>query len=295
MRIFIVFFIVAASSLVFTKTNADDLPDISKMSIEEIEKLPADIIPQLPASDVFAKIAEEKKLSSSFFDTALIINLSKLLFFEPSEEQKIQAVKAFQKSIGNKADGVLTMGQFEELGRRATRSTDTPVYPSTFGEDIRVYIETDFAIAEGTWIIEGQRIAYPINHSKITCRKYSGVCEVVQADVAVPNLDENSNSYSLHLSTENYEVISWSMDEVVSQSVGECRKTLMTMSKSSGEVFQVTSNVGKEGCEIGGLLALPQLETPQVAKMVGGFDTAQKFWQERKTEISKFYGPNIVE
>jgi len=201
MRIFIVFSILAASFLTFAKADADSIPDISGMSIDEIGKLPPDIMSQLSASDVFEKIAEEEQISKSFFDTALVINLSKLLFFEPSEEQILQAVKSFQKSIGNKPDGVLTMGQFDELARRVTRSADTPVYPTTFGENIRVYIESNFALAEGTWIIEGQKIAYPINHSRISCSKHTGICEVVQVDVAVPHLDEKSESYSLHLST----------------------------------------------------------------------------------------------
>jgi len=295
MRIFMTVFIVAGSFLALTKTHADDLPDMSNMSIEEIEELPSEILTKLPASDVFAKFAEEKQLPSSFFDTAIAINLSRLLFIEPSEEQKHQAIKDFQTSIGDKADGVLTLAQFEELGRRATRSTDTPVYPFTFGENISVYIDANFAVAEGTWIIEGEKIAYPINHSRISCEKSTGICEIVQVDVSIPSLDENSDSYSLHLSTQDYEVISWTKDEVVSQSVGKCRKVLMTMSKSSGEVFQITRNFGKEGCDIGGLLSLPKLETPQIAKLVGGFDTAQKFWQERKKEISKFYGKNFVE
>jgi len=295
MRIFMAVFIVAGSFLALTKTNADDLPDISRMSIEEIEKLPSEILPELPASVVFAKIAEEKQFPSNFFDTAIVINLSKLLFFQPSEEQKLQAIKDFQTSIGDKADGVLTISQFEELGRRATRSTDTPIYPSTFGEDISVYIDTNFAKAEGTWIIEGEPIAYPINHSKISCQKYAGICEVVQIDVAIPDIDDKDHSYSFQLSTQNYDVISWTTDEVVSQSVGECRKVLLTMNTGSSEVFEITRNVGKEGCDIGGLLTLPQLETPRIAKLVGGFNQAQKFWQEREMEISKFYGSNLVE
>lgn len=295
MRIFIAGFIIAISFLNLTKTNADDLPDISRMSIEEIERLPSEILPQLPASEVFAKIAEEEQVPSDLFEKAIILNLSQLMFFQPSEEQKQRAIKDFQTSIGDKADGILTMAQFEELGRRANRSTDTPIYPPTFGEDIHVYIDNNFALSEGTWIIEGEPIAYPINHSKISCKKNAGVCEIVQVDVSIPKIDGKGNSYSLHVSTQNYNIISWTTDEVVSQSVGECRKVLLTMSKSSGEVFEITTNVGKEGCGISELLTLPKLETPRIAKLVGGFDTVHKFWQERKSEVSKFYGKSFVE
>jgi len=49
-----------------------------------------------------------------------------------------------------------------------TRFGDTPVYVGGFGET-DIFVLGGYASVEGTWILEDEQIAYPINKAIITC------------------------------------------------------------------------------------------------------------------------------
>ena len=94
--------------------------------------------------------------------------LSRLLYFDsPTEEQKAGAIKKFQRDLGKQQTGELTFGQFNELLKRSEQTTHNPVYAPGLGDKIFVHIDSNFANAEGTWILEEEKIYYSINFSKI--------------------------------------------------------------------------------------------------------------------------------
>ena len=301
MKIFIQTLLVTLlfSIIGFSFALADEkLPDISKMSEEEINKLPKDVIEKLPIKELVNRMGGDK--FALVFPFLLSDALAKLGYFPPPSEKQIrEAIQKFQRDIGQPETGELTKGQFEELQLRSTRITDTPVYLPTFGDEIKVYGYSDYLTTKGTWIIEGEKIYAPINHSEIRCRKSQGTCEVFQALTDIPKLrgtglfGQVKDSYTLRMSNDTFEIISWTDSEVISQTGAKCRTTIMTINIENKEVFQITRNKGDNECDVG-IASLPQLEKPRISKLIPGYKFSYAFWINRKKEARKYLNSDYL-
>ncbi len=273
----------------------EKLPDISKMSKEEFEKLPKEVRDELPMLDSFRHFGKEGL--ARVMELSVSSSLAKLMYFDPMPESKVrEAIKRFQHDIGQAQTGELTISQFAELNRRSTRFTDTPVYLPTTGDELRVYSHSVSVTAEGTWIIEGEKVFYPINHSQINCHKPQGFCDVITVEIGIPKIEnENSyvdSSYNLHLNKETYSVISWTDSEVISQADGVCRSTIMTINVKNKEVFQITRNMDSNDCDLG-IVTLPKLKKPRISRLVPGWQLSWDFWENRRTQTMKFLNPDF--
>jgi len=255
------------------------LPDISKMSEQEINKL--------PMKEVIKHFKDE---TGPLMENWVLLSLGRLAYFQPLQEKAIRdAIKKFQRDIGQPQTGELTMGQFSELTRRATRFSDNPVYLSSFGDKLSIYsFGTDYISVEGTWTIEGENIAHPINHSKITCHKSRATCEINEVDISVPNSKNSNEAYNLYLYTEHFKVISWTDSEVISQHDAICRTTIMTMNILNNEVFQIIRNKTEKDCEI-----LPSLKKPRIARLNPGYKLSHEFWKKRKRATLKYLNSEV--
>jgi len=274
-------------------------PDIDSMSIEEIENLPPEIQKELPVFPLMTKIfANTDTGTSPELLRFLIGYFLRNLYYTPSVESEDairRAVSQFQHDIGAKATGELTIGQFEELNRRTIRLNDTPVYASNFA---RVHQVEGYAVtATGTWIIENDQIENPVNTAQVECYKNEKTCELVQATVIVPSLESNRDSYNLHLSTQTYEIISWTDNEVISRPslTSACRSTILTINMASYEVYEITRNNYQEECKFGDLFELPPLEEPRISRLVKGFDPTYAFWRKRGEASKEFINSEIAE
>ena len=184
----------------------------------------------------------------------------------------------------------MTIGEFQKLAVRGLRRRDTPVYA---GDHVLVQILESYAVANGTWIIEGDDIYYPINTSKVECDRDRDTCVITKADVQIPNVDGDDNAYHLGLSSETFEVISWSRDEIIARAfeslAPSCRTTLLTLNKSANEVYQITRNTNKKGCDDEDrFLYLPPLDSPRITRLVDGFDTTRAYWKKRQEQTLEF-------
>ena len=197
-------------------TTKEPFPDISKMSEQEINKLPEEVLKKLPMKEVFGR-SSKKSTVVPLMENAVSLLLGRLMYFSSLSEKEIRsAVKKFQRDIGETQTGELTLGQFKELSRRSARFNDTPIYLHTFGDKLRVFsFKDEYVSTQGTWIIEGEKIWRPINHSEITCYKNRSTCELDQVEVGIPSIKEDKQSYSFSLSKERYDVISWTTNEVI--------------------------------------------------------------------------------
>jgi hypothetical protein len=54
-----------------------------------------------------------------------------------------------------------------------------------------------YARINGTLILEGENIAYPINHVRIECFKSENTCKTSQIKMAVPKKNDWAQSYDL--------------------------------------------------------------------------------------------------
>lgn len=208
------------------------------------------------------------------------------LYYPGSEE----GVKQFQNDIDADPTGELTLGQVEELQRRFMRTRDTKVYASGLGDALTISRFQGYLQVEGTWILEDDNIAYPINTSKITCDRTRRECEVIQADVVVPAIDDSDDSYMVNVDSNTYSVVSWDAGEVVARDSGTCRTSILTINSNSAEVFAVTRNNETKECREG-YLTLPGLEKPRIARLVPGLNRTYKWWQDRQKRVSEYINP----
>ena len=274
-----------------------EIPDITNMSVEEIAKLPPEVLKEIPALPAMRKILAEDDsgISEDFFPFMVGFHLRAMYYtpFVESDQEIAKAVAAFQSDIGADVTGELTMGQFEELNRRGIRRSETKVYASSYAG---VHRFEDYSVtATGTWIINNDQIADPVNTAEIECIKDQGTCNLIQASIVLPSLDSSSDLYTLHLDTQTYEIISWTANEVISRpyQTNECRSTVLTINTKSQEVYEITRNNNQEECKFGDLFEVPALDQPQVARLVSGFDTTHAYWKKRREAYEEYTNSEV--
>jgi hypothetical protein len=144
------------------------------------------------------------------------------------------AVRQFQKDLGDAPTGKLTVWQIHQLGQRAEMQTLSRVlFPDQFSS----FITEDYANVQGTMKIVDDNIAWPINHSKIKCFKTTGQCEFSQIYLNIP--DESSWSQNYHVmeaETEYYTISRWDKDSIETLPLGgsnACRNTSISLNFNS--------------------------------------------------------------
>lgn len=265
--------------------------DFSRMSAEELEALPREKIKQLPARLVFEKLAGGELKSAEALDAMFVFPLRALAYTDArpgaATARDIEiASRKFQADIGADATGVLSVGQFEELMRRHERLQDRPVYLPNTGKEISVTISGGYAQVEGTWVIEGDKIAWPINHNIIRCDRDRRECVTFSTTLDVPSMDSSNDAYNLHASINTASIVRWSNDEIVMETGSDCRSVLTTINARNNEVFEIVRNKGGD-CSAG-IVALPKLEKPRISRLVPGWKLSWDFWQERKKEAREY-------
>lgn len=293
-------FLAACDMLEAAPAPQATLPNISKMSDEEINNLPEETRNQLPADAVFARLVGGAMGPLMKFQTTDA--LARLSYFDPIPEQQLrEAVRKFQRDIGQPQTGELTFGQFEQLQLRSARVTESTISLLSSGgwDELNVFnFQNTYVATEGTWAIEGEQIAFPVNHAKIVCQKSEGTCEVQQVEVQLPSLEVvgrsafSDNPMVFHPDVATFKIVSWSASEVISQAEGQCRTTLMTINVMNNEVFQVTRNSGGE-CSFGDT-KFPQLERPRISRLLPTGKTVYDFWQERSKITLRYRNSEVA-
>lgn len=258
-----------------------EIRDSKKEDAERKINLIGERAGDLPASLLFETIGFGESGGNFISQSAL-----SGLYYPEAEE----GIKQFQTDIDAEPTGELTIGQVEELQRRYTRTRDTKVYTGGFGDALTIIRIQGYLQVKGTWILEDENIAYPINTSKITCDRTRRECEVTQAEVIVPAIDDSDDSYMLNVDSNTYSVVSWDASEVVARDSGTCRTSILTINSNSKEVFEVTRNNETKECREG-YLTLPGLDKPRIARLVPGWNRIYKWWQDRQKKVSEYINP----
>jgi hypothetical protein len=187
----------------------------------------------------------------------------------PAIDSYQSAIKQYQRDLGDKATGVLTVSQIYKLEKRSEFQKLSRVF---FPEQYSSHMAKDSASVQGTMMIHDERIAYPVNHTKLTCYKASNYCELEQLYLSFPELDSwGTNFQVLEAGTEYFDITSWgenTIDAVPSDPGNGCRRTSFNLNFKTKEYYQITRNGDKE-CEINGV-TFPKLEKPRIAQIVDG-------------------------
>lgn len=180
------------------------------------------------------------------------------------------AVRQFQRDLGEKQDGELTVWQISTLERRAQiQKLSSVLVTKRFSS----YITSTSASIKGTFIIVDDKIAWPINLTTVSCSKSEGYCTVDQTYIDVP--DENSFSQNYALSQaipEYYRITNWTKDTIDAAPDADpdaCRVTTMNLNFATKEFYQITRNATRECSTVLGV-QFPRLDRPRIAQIVDG-------------------------
>lgn len=209
------------------------------------------------------------------------MELNQLMY--PGLHDYSSAVKAFQVDLGDKPTGELTVWQIHQLEQRASMQKLSRV---SFPDQFSSFITDSYAVVQGTMIIVDDKIAWPINHVRVSCSKSESSCDLDQIHFVLP--DENSWSQTYQVmenGPESYQIARWGHDSIESHPLGtskDCRNTSLSFNFKTKEFYFITRNAGGD-CKLmlGG--KLEKLAKPRVAQIVDG----EKIIEEKFGEVQK--------
>ena len=179
------------------------------------------------------------------------------------------AIKAFQTDLGDTPTGVLTVWQIHKLEQRSgMQGLSQVLFPDSYTD----YKSESAASIQGTMTIIDEKIAWPINHVKLTCYKHENYCQLDQLNLTIPNDTSWSQNYGVLKSNPEYYTISrWdqnSIDAFPAETATGCRTTSLNLNFKTKEFYQITRNAGGD-CEAMGI-KLDKLPKPRIAQIVDG-------------------------
>ncbi|MCD1620637.1 hypothetical protein ACFSDD_07295 [Salipiger marinus] len=204
------------------------------------------------------------------------------------------AKRAFQADLGEEATGKLTVWQIHSLGYRASRVNMTSV--SFFPFDFGGTMSENVAFVKGTLEIIDEKIAYPINHVDIKCRRNEGTCEYRQIALTLP--DENSwvqSYYVGEIADEIYRITRWEgqLIDAVPLNNSACRTNQLILNFETQEFFEVARNNTAGDCETMLGMTLPRLEKPRVSRIVDGREIISAEFRAISEETLTFYSSSF--
>lgn len=194
-------------------------------------------------------------------------SLNRLMY--PGISDYAQAVKQFQADLGDKPTGIFTVYQIYQLQyRSALQSLSAISFPSLFSN----YKDDTYAKVEGTLKNIDDKMAWPINHVRISCFKNEKNCTFEMIYLDVPDKDSWSQTFSVMQDlTETFYIDRWTIDSIdasSSETDDKCRVTSLSFNFKTKEFFYVTKNGGGK-CDVLGL-KLEKLPKPRIAQLVDG-------------------------
>jgi hypothetical protein len=213
-------------------------------------------------------------------DIIFASSLNRLMY--PGINDYAQAVKQFQSDLGDKPTGIFTVYQIYQLQYRSElQSLSTISFPSLFS-DIK---DDTFAKVEGTLKIIDDKIAWPINHVRISCFKNEKYCNFEMIYLDVPDKDSWAQTFTVMEDLpETYYIDRWTIDSIdasLPETGDKCRVSSISLNFKTKEFFHLTKN-GGGNCEFFGK-KLEKLLKPRIQQVVDG----EHIFSEEYSKIKK--------
>jgi hypothetical protein len=207
------------------------------------------------------------------------VSFDKLL--HPAQDAEFYATLAsFERRAGLNVDGKLSVSEAKRLAFLANLQFEPDI--ATARRKI-VHGSNSLAGAEGTWTLQGEDIAHPVNRSQVQCWRAFAMCTVFTANIELPSA-ESTGLAGLILTTEidNYDVVEWRVNELRARAVGLCRESVLTVNWSTEQVYQIVTDVSGDGCPGAGF---EPLRAPRIATLESG-DAIQEYLRARKEVLA---------
>lgn len=273
------YFFLTVVSLFVTACFLSMVSNSFALTESEFNNLPPEKLKILPMQEAMSAMGTSDEMYYFILESSLLD--LRYFYKEPSGKltpDLIKAIKEFQSDIGHKATGVLTMEQFEILTKRHNMLTGVQTYPGNV--DVQITNVDSYLVANGTWVFENDKQADQLQTSKIICSRPSSICNMATARISMHG-DNLGDEASLYVDIEDWNITKWTEHEVQAENDDAlCVSYTLSINYSKKEAFMFRRGKGGPSCE--GIA-----ESPQILKLVGGFDVGNKYWSERREETNK--------
>lgn len=212
--------------------------------------------------------------------------------FQPlNDAETMDAIRQFETRIGVTPDGILTLGEYSQLQSYAQLSSLTRIF---IGGVLSVSTVGNSVFASGTWRLETDLPAYPINHSEISCFIPDGICTEKFVNVDSPRLRDGKvtgSQYSVNTGEYTYQIDRWEAGVMEASSTSGCRRVRLTINTNTELVSQTTEDADKVGCELMfSTERLPLINGVRVAVLRDSFQTQWDHFEAIRSQIEPFQG-----
>ncbi len=266
----------------------------------ETERMKKEEIEQLDAFSAFALESPDDK-SNTPENLALVVKMALARLYYPvslerlgtphDDPQLCSAWRKFESSAGINVDGVVTIAELGRLVGAADKATETNIVLPMRS----VIAYPDYVSVQGTWVMQGETIAWPINHSNITCSKSDRTC--VEFSVNLSGGADDGSPALLNSNVEHYDLRVWTAEQVEAVSEALCAETRLTINTKSKTAFSVTAPLDKPSCrEFQSKAGLPtQKRPPRLSVLEDGFEVSRRFYEQRRETAKKMFAPSVQE
>lgn len=219
-------------------------------------------------------LAIKMALHELYYDTDLSVKK------HPSEDPGFyKTLVEFKDRIGSSQTGVFTAADMRSLFyyQELANYADHNVSPLGL---FSVSQTGGYTRAQGTWVMQGEKLAKPINLAKIDCWRSDGACTVTDSELQPPSKD--GGSAYITSDTSEWEIKSWSSTRVVAEKTTVCRRLVLTLDMAAKQVYHVATDLTPEGCESLGKLAAPRITT-----LVDSTKVERAHYEEIRAELSR--------
>ncbi len=288
MRALVLSLALLASTSVLAQTAAPPA-NWRSMTKEQLNALSKEQIAGFPFVEYLLKT--DPKTRRDQLEAILAVTLSKLYFafdrpMYPFGPYIDAAAREFQGDIGARQDGIIKAGEFDEISRRvnAVNEIAVPTY-APFKRDL--YVQDDFLSFGGTWVIEGENHAFPVNFTQYNCYRSMSRCYTSEGYVHGGN-----GSASLNVEGGSLKVIKWDQTEVLMEDDVRCRVSTISVNLQSKEVYMITRN-RDAGCPQA--IPVPKLAKPRISRLVDGWEASSQAHRDKTKAVQAYYSKRMQE
>lgn len=199
-----------SSQLVADESSIEKYRNYSPQQIAEIpEKKRSD----LPGAYIVAAETGLSKGSELFF----AMQLNSLMYTGFNDYNN--AVKEFQKDLGEKPTGVFTVGQIRDLDYRFSFKKINRI---NFPSRLSIYKEDPFAVVNGVIVHEEDRIDSDVDYVQLKCNKSVKLCELSYLVLNFPNYEARLGFMVIIGATVEFEITEWNESIIYAKRKDTC-------------------------------------------------------------------------
>ncbi len=189
-----------------------------------------------------------------------------------------EAVRAYQRRIGEPPTGALTYAQGERLRRAAEMLTETRI---TAGS-LLLTASPRMVVAAGTWSLPGGQAGHPVNRSSISCARDMQMCFEAAAHVVV---SEEGSGGVLSSHFVQYGIVAWLPEVIIAERNLRCVTRVLVLRPAQGRISLADRPHPTPQCRSDPTIS------PGISQLISGMEPIARFYDARRADALAELGP----